>query len=78
MNGAQWAGNWSYIARGVPLAWKVVGVVDLNGDSKPDLIWQNTQSGDVSVWYMGGAQWTGNWSYIARGVPTEWKIVPTF
>lgn len=34
--------------------WRVVGVADLNGDGKPDLIWQHP-TGNLSGWYMSGA-----------------------
>lgn len=50
---------------------------DLNGDGSPDLIWQDVRTGDVSVWYMSGAAWYGNWDYLARDLDTNWKIVGT-
>src|SRR5207253_2608773 len=74
MNGAQWTGNWDYLGRGIPTQWKIVGTTDLNADGKSDLIWQNTPTGDVSVWYLNGGQWTGQWDYIGRGVPLAWRI----
>jgi hypothetical protein len=75
MNGQVYMGNWAYIARGVPLEWKIVGTADLNFDGNIDLIWQDTVTGDVTVWYMNGPVYTGNWTYLARGVSTQWKIV---
>lgn len=75
MNGTQWTGNWDYIARGVSLAWKIVGTGDFNRDGKLDLVWQNQSTGDVSVWYMNGVTWTGNWDYLGKGIATSWKIV---
>jgi len=59
MNGQAWMGSWDYIARGVPTAWKNGGSRDLNRNGANELIWQNTQTGDVTVWYMNGAAWTG-------------------
>jgi FG-GAP-like repeat/Beta-propeller repeat len=35
--------------------WSVVAVADQNGDGNPDLIWQNSSSGQVNVNYYGGA-----------------------
>src|ERR1051326_266802 len=50
--------------------------VDYNGDGQSDLLWQNQTTGDVTVWFMNGAKQL-NWAYIARGIPTDWKIVGT-
>lgn len=77
MKGVKYTGQWDYIARNVPLVWKLAGVADLNSDGKPDLIWQNTSTGDVTVWYMNGTAWTGKWDYLAKGVSLDWKIVGT-
>ena len=35
--------------------WKIVGAGDVNGDVKPDLIWQQTSSGLIGAWLMNGA-----------------------
>lgn len=40
-------------------AWVPIAAGDFNADSKPDLIWRNTSSGRVIVWYMDGATRTG-------------------
>ena len=48
---------------------------DLNHDGNPDLLWQNNSTGDLVVWYMNGANWTGSYDFLAQGIPTEWKIV---
>jgi VCBS repeat protein len=34
--------------------WKIRAVGDLNGDGKPDLIWQHETSGALGVWFMNG------------------------
>ena len=73
-NGA-YTGTWAFIARGIPTVWKIEGVLDVTGDGIADLIWRNQSTGDVSYWEMNGSKWTGRWSYIARNVPTAWKIV---
>jgi hypothetical protein len=36
--------------------WRVVSVVDLNGDGHVDVVWQNDSTRQAVVWYMGGAQ----------------------
>ena len=54
----------------------VIGA-DFNGDSRPDLIWQNASTWQAMVWYMGGSQGAAvqgsNWLSQA-GVP-DWRIV---
>jgi hypothetical protein len=34
--------------------WRVVGAADLNGDGKPDLLWQNRNDNSVAYWIMNG------------------------
>jgi len=34
--------------------WRIRSVIDLNGDGKPDLIWQHMSTGTVSAWFMNG------------------------
>jgi parallel beta-helix repeat protein len=75
MNTGAWSGNWSYLARSIPSDWKIVAAPDLNGDGRPDLVWMNQTTGDVTYWIMNGTQWTGNWGYIAHNVSTAWRLV---
>src|SRR5262249_35923687 len=35
--------------------WTVKAIGDLNGDSKADLVWDNTSNGQASVWLMNGS-----------------------
>jgi hypothetical protein len=67
---------------GVP-GWKVVGTGDWNQDGKPDLILQRDVSGQLGIWYMGGAQ--GNlflssqwvtWNGAPAAIP-GWTVVGT-
>ncbi|HVU15399.1 MAG TPA: DUF4082 domain-containing protein [Candidatus Didemnitutus sp.] len=48
---------------------------DFNGDGKADLLWQNTATGDRSIWLMNGTD-IGSFVYLA-GIATEWNIVGT-
>jgi hypothetical protein len=34
--------------------WTVAGIADANNDGHPDIMWQNTTTRQVYVWYMGG------------------------
>ena len=58
--------------------WSVVAAADMNGDGVPDLIWQNSSTGQVNVNYYGGS---GGASLIGYAVlnsgagTTGWKVV---
>jgi hypothetical protein len=39
---------------GVPLAWQIGGIGDVNGDGRADLIWFDAQAGEVAVSLMSG------------------------
>src|SRR5262249_44027510 len=52
----------------------VVGTAEFNADGRVDLVWQNTQTGDVVYWILNDQIKMETWDYIARGVPTNWKI----
>jgi hypothetical protein len=56
--------------------WHIVGVADMNMDSKPDLVWQNMVSGALGVWFLDGVVMT----YGSRVSPPSvsdpnWRIV---
>ena len=60
------------------LNWKVRGAGDFNGDFKPDLIWQNEETGQVSAWLMDGTtRPDGNGRLLSPSVveDTDWQIV---
>ncbi|PYR35366.1 MAG: hypothetical protein DMF90_13870 [Acidobacteria bacterium] len=73
MNGLTVRPQSSTIASSVPLAWQIVGVADLDGDHKADLIWRHTQTGAVAVWLMDGAT-VKEAPVVAPGVPLAWEI----
>jgi len=43
------------VAAGVPLAWQIARVGDVDGDGKIDLAW-HTERGEVAVWLMDGTK----------------------
>jgi len=60
------------------LNWKVRGAGDFNGDSRPDLIWQNEATGQISAWLMDGTtRPDGNGRLLSPSVvqDTDWRIV---
>jgi hypothetical protein len=36
----------------MPLTWQIAGVGDFNGDGFADLVWQNTSTGQVAIWFL--------------------------
>jgi FG-GAP-like repeat len=67
----------AYQAPGSYPGWKVVGVVDMDGNGVPDLIWQNDTTRQVGTWYMAGAQGTTllDIAYQAPGSYPGWRAV---
>jgi phosphatidylserine/phosphatidylglycerophosphate/cardiolipin synthase-like enzyme len=56
--------------------WKIAAVGDVNGDSKPDLVWQHQTSGLLSVWLMNGPALTRAFMLTPdRVADLNWKIV---
>ena len=45
---------------------------DFNGDGRQDILWRNTQTGEVRIWYMNGSTLLSN-NYVAT-VGLDWKI----
>jgi hypothetical protein len=71
--------GWAMLNSGAGTAgWSVVAVADMNGDGVPDLIWQNSTTGQVNVNYYGGtggATVTG-WAVLNSGAGTSgWHVV---
>jgi uncharacterized delta-60 repeat protein/M6 family metalloprotease-like protein len=67
----------------VPLEWSIglppanaaVVRADFNADGKPDLVWENTTTGDRYVWLMNGTTFTS--SVFIGNVGTAWHIAGT-
>lgn len=56
--------------------WKVVGVGDFNADGYPDLAWQHSGDGSLSVWLMNGSTVTATTSPTPdRITDLLWKVV---
>ena len=56
------------------LTWKIVGVFDMNGDGKPDILWRNTTTGANTVWYMDGVNLIST-ANLAPVADPNWSIV---
>ena len=57
-------------------AWKAVGTGDFNHDGFADILWQNTSTGQASVWEMDGNTKTGGGAVSANPGPA-WTAVGT-
>jgi hypothetical protein len=58
----------------MPNSWQVVGLKDLNGDGKADILWQNV-NWQVAVWLMNGSEFLGS-ELLRNGQPAmNWKVV---
>lgn len=42
------------IAVNIPQEWQIRGVGDYDNDRNPDIVWQNTNTGDSKFWFMVG------------------------
>jgi hypothetical protein len=57
-----------------PNLWKIVGQRDFDGDGKADLLWNDTSSGQVAIWFMNGAQVS---QYASAPSAPGWTVVGT-
>ncbi len=59
-------------------SWTIAGTADFNRDGHPDILWENTITGQLEIWYMGGADGT---TVLTYGTPfatlpsTQWQVV---
>lgn len=74
MDGLVYRDDWTILyPEPVSTAWRIVASADFTADGQPDLVWQNLVSGDVGIWPMNGATWSGQ--HVALGaVPVEWRV----
>jgi hypothetical protein len=54
--------------------WNVVGVFDFNRDGYPDILFQNSSSLDLFVWYMRGTTMIGGQFLTPRNPGTGWRV----
>jgi len=54
--------------------WRIVGVGDFNGDTKPDIVWRNYGTGMDVVWYMNCGAIVGQ-DVLYTVTNPNWKIV---
>jgi uncharacterized protein (DUF2141 family) len=69
------------LANPVPSSYFIAGVADFDGDSKADLLWRNSQSGEVGVWLTdltsaSGFKLQREFSYIDAATGAEIRLAP--
>jgi hypothetical protein len=70
--------GWACLSCGInTTGWQVVAVADFDGNGVPDVVYQNTQTGQVNVDYYGGsggASFLG-WACLSCNiVTTDWQV----
>jgi hypothetical protein len=55
--------------------WTAVGTNDFNADAKPDVVWQNTDSGNLAFWLFDGVNRTAGATLVGAG--SAWKVAGT-
>ncbi len=65
------------VPAGAPIAWRIDGVGDFDGDGIDDLLWRNRQSGYTAVWLMAGLEHTEGSGLTSEYVSqsSEWDVV---
>ena len=68
-------GVWMTPDQVVDTNWQIKSVGDVNGDGRPDLIWQHAGSGSLAAWFMNGTVMTAGRSLTPAAVmDLNWKI----
>ncbi len=70
--------NGNFIPIGPP--WSIVGVGDMNGNGKSDIVWYNSQSGETQIWFMDGNRLVNRGTVVDEGgtfipIGPPWSIV---
>jgi hypothetical protein len=64
---------WGSVIGTVPSNFQVQGVGDFNGDGYGDILWRDTNTGTISIWFTDGR--TVTLTGVVGTLPGNWKIV---
>ena len=54
--------------------WRIEGVGDFNGNGRADILWLNTLTREVAIWFMNGTTLVGGYKVTAAPVGTNWDV----
>src|SRR5205807_896627 len=79
MNGTQFRSAASFGGKSAAsLPWHPVATGDFNGDGKPDILWHNAGTGQISVWLMNGTQFISATNFGGKSAASlPWHPVAT-
>ena len=63
----------AWIARAGSSQWVIAGIGDFSNDAQSDIVWRNTVTGDINVWFMNGAFVTVD-AWLPRVTDQLWQI----
>ena len=65
------------VSPGQPLAtnWAIQGTGDFDGDGRDDLLWRNTTSGTLVIWFMDGTTRLSGATVTVSQPDPAWKVV---
>jgi len=75
MNGVNQLGVQFITPRNPGTNWNVVGVADINRDGYADIVFQNSVTFDIFVWYMRGPTMIGGGFINPRNPGAGWNVV---
>jgi hypothetical protein len=70
-------GNLANADNSITSAWQVAAIGDYNGDSRDDILWQNTSTGTVTDWLAtASGGFVGNGANVSNHVDSVWHVQP--